>query len=129
MMVAAKWQDYANDLPADLVKGALAISGVFDLAPLLSVSFNSEMRLDEAAVRKVSPIYYYPARAVPLHTAVGELESDEFKRQSRLIGETWPHCRGDYMEVPGCHHLSVVEALADPRHALFQRALRMAEDS
>ena len=126
MMVAAKWADYASDLPPDLVKAALAISGVFDLAPLLSVSFNSEMRLDPAAVRKLSPTNYYPERAVPLHTAVGALESDEFKRQSRLIGETWPHCRGDYMEVPGCHHLSVVEALADPGSALHQRALGMA---
>ncbi len=119
MLACAKWEDYAPDLPADLVKGAFAISGVFDLMPMLQFSFNADIRLDAAMAKKVSPLTYYPARCVPLYTAVGELESDEFKRQAKAIAQAWPHCFIGHVEVPGCHHLSILEALADPNSALF----------
>ncbi|HEX2198984.1 MAG TPA: alpha/beta hydrolase [Burkholderiales bacterium] len=129
MMIAARWPEYAPDLPEDLVKGGLAVSGIFDLMPLLSVSFNAEVRLDERSARKASPLSYYPARAVPLHTAAGELESDEFKRQARLIAQAWPHCHAGHLEVPGRHHLSILEALAEPGNALFERAMQMMRAS
>ena len=68
MMLAAVWSAYSKDLPDDLVKGGLAVSGIYDLEPLLKVSFNSDMRLDAPAVRKLSPVNYRPLRAVPLYT-------------------------------------------------------------
>ena len=37
-MVATDWKAFAPDAPADLVPAAYAISGVFDLAPLVQVS-------------------------------------------------------------------------------------------
>lgn len=124
MMVATDWTQHGA--PADLVKGALAISGVFDLAPLVHVSFNSEMRLTPDTVKTMSPVHHRPPRAITMHTAVGANESAEFKRQAKLIGETWPECRGQYLEVPGTHHLSVVEALAEPGNPLFELALASA---
>jgi arylformamidase len=133
MMAAADWADYTPDgrplhLPANLVKGAYALSGVFDLEPLLQVSLNSEIRLDEESVKRTSPIHYKPRRPVPIRTAVGALESDEFKRQSKLIAQRWPHCVQGHMEVPGTNHLAMAEVLADPQSALHQsvRAMLLA---
>ena len=53
---------FASDAPADLVPAAYAISGVFDLAPLLHVSQNADLRLDDAEARRVSPLYLEGAR-------------------------------------------------------------------
>ncbi len=56
-MLAQDWTAFASDAPADLVPAAYAISGVFDLAPLVHVSQNADLRLDEAEARRVSPLY------------------------------------------------------------------------
>jgi arylformamidase len=125
MMLCAVWSAYAKDLPDDLVKGGLAVSGIYDLEPLLHVSFNSDMRLNVAAVIKLSPVRYRPLRAVPLYTSVGGAESDEFRRQNRLIAKTWDHCFRRDIAMPGFHHLGVVEQLGDGDSALCGGALRM----
>lgn len=125
MMLAAVWSAHAPGLPDDLVKGGLAVSGVYDLEPLLDVSFNSDMRLDADSARKLSPLRYRPLRAVPMYTAVGGDESDEFKRQNRLIAETWEHCFVRDVPMPGFHHLGVVEQLGNPGSALCAAALEM----
>jgi arylformamidase len=125
MMLAAQWSDYLPDLPPDLVKGGYAISGVYDLTPLLHFSFNRDIGLDAESARKVSPLSYRPARPVPLYTAVGALESDEFKRQAHELRHGWAHCHAGHVEARACHHLSILEALANRRHPLFQSVLRM----
>ena len=125
MMLAAVWPAYARDLPDDLIKGGLAVSGVYDLEPLLQVSFHSEMRLDPDSVRKLSRVNYRPLRPVPLLTAVGGEESEEFKRQNRLIAETWRHCFRRDIPMPGLHHLAAVEELADSKSALFAGAMEL----
>ena len=120
MMAATRWNEIDPALPADLVKGAYAISGVFDLMPMLHFSFNADIRLDAASAKAMSPIEHCPAWPVPVRTAAGALESDEFRRQCRTLAERWPASVKGHMDVPGCHHLSVTEALADPGNALFE---------
>jgi len=120
MMAATRWNEIDPELPADLVKGAYAISGVFDLMPMLHFSFNADIRLDAASAKAMSPIEHCPAWPVPVRTAAGALESDEFRRQCRTLAERWPASVKGHMDVPGCHHLSVAEALADPGNALFE---------
>ncbi|MFZ5462216.1 MAG: alpha/beta hydrolase [Pseudomonadota bacterium] len=126
MMLAAEWSIYAPGLPADLVRGGLAISGIYDLAPLARAPFiREDLRLDEAAAARLSPVSYMPRRNVPLYTCVGGDESDEFHRQNLLIANTWPHCFAGNIPMPGHHHLSVVEQLGNPNSELFRAALRM----
>ena len=120
MMAATRWNEIDPELPADLVKGAYAVSGVFDLMPMLHFSFNADIRLDAASAKAMSPIEHCPAWPVPVRTAAGALESDEFRRQCRTLAERWPASVKGHMDVPGCHHLSVAEALADPGNALFE---------
>ena len=91
MMMAALWPDVDPALPADLVKGGIAISGLYDLEPLVPLPFiNTDLQLDVAAARKVSPVHLPAATGAPLVTAVGALESGEFKRQTQLIRAAWP---------------------------------------
>ena len=126
MMLAARWNTYMPELPYNLVKGGLAISGIFDLEPLVRAPFvNQDLKLDRAQARRLSPASIPPATTAPLFTAVGGDESDEFKRQSALIASSWRYAFAGDIPMPGHNHLSVVEELANPHSALFVGAMAM----
>jgi len=126
MMMAALWPVFDADLPRDLFKGGLAISGLYDLRPLVEVDFlNADLRLDEAAALKVSPAFLPPATRAPVYTCVGGLESSEFKRQNALLAQRWKSAVAGDIPMPGRHHFSVVDELVNPASALFAGARRM----
>ena len=126
MMMAALWPQVDQSLPADLVKGGFAVSGLYNLEPLVPLPFiSTDLRLDVANARKVSPVHLPAATAAPLVTAVGALESDEFKRQTQLIRTAWPRNARADIEVAGANHLTVCESLADPEAPLFAAALEL----
>jgi arylformamidase len=126
MMLAARWNTYMPELPYNLVKGALVISGIYDLEPLVLAPFvNQDLKLDQALARKLSPANIPPATTAPLVTAVGGEESEEFKRQNALIARIWHRAFASDIAMPGCNHLTVLERLADPDSALFKGAMDM----
>src|ERR1700688_3901794 len=115
-MVAQDWKAFASDAPADLVPAAYAISGVFDLLPLVHVSQNQDLRLDEAEARRVSPLFWSVPAGRTLDAVVGSLESSEFLRQSKIIAEGW-RARGvaaRYEAIPGMNHFTIVDGLREP---------------
>jgi len=124
MALAALWPVYASDLPGDLVKGVLAISGVYDLEPLLHAPFlNVDLKLNRERAIHLSPVHY-PARAgARLITSVGGAETSEFHRQTALIGEHWRQHRVRDIPLPGCNHYEAIEALPDPASPLLDAAL------
>jgi arylformamidase len=126
MMMAALWDVYAPDLPRNLVKGGLAISGLYDLEPLVYAPFiNGDLKLDVRRARRLSPAYLPPATRAPLYTAVGALESSEFRRQNALIGKRWPQNFVRDVPMPGCNHLTVCDELANPASPLFDAAIEL----
>jgi arylformamidase len=126
MAMAALWPQFGSDLPADLVKAGLSISGVHDLEPLIYAPFvNGDLQLDLERARRLSPIHMPPATSAPLYTAVGGLESSEFRRQNALLGKVWSRVFVRDIPMPGCNHLTVVDDLANPASPLFEAALEM----
>ena len=126
MLVAMDWSALGS--PSGLA-GAVAISGVFDLEPLVQVSFNTDLKLDRSRARAVSPIHLRPRRSVPMLFAAGADETSEFIRQSWLLWERWPEChphgRHGPLFVPERHHFSVVSDLGDPASELVRQTLAM----
>jgi arylformamidase len=127
-MTATDWKVLASDAPADLVPAAYAISGVFDLLPLLHVSQNQDLRLDEAEARRLSPLYSRVPAGHSLDAVVGALESSEFLRQSKTIAETWRQGMAltRYEEIAGANHFTIVDALNDPNSAMTARVAALA---
>jgi arylformamidase len=126
MMLAALWPAYEPDLPGDLVKGGLAVSGIYDLEPLVPAQFlRDDLQLTARQARRLSPVRMPPATSRPLYTAVGALESGEFRRQTALIGKAWAGVLERDVPMPNCHHLNVIDELANPANPLFDAALEM----
>ena len=116
MLFATDWA--AHGVPAGAIVAGVAISGVFDLEPLVQASFNTDLRLDPAKARAASPVYLTPRVRAPLLLAAGANETGEFIRQSWLLWERWPEChpsgRKGPLFVAGRHHFSIVSDLGDP---------------
>jgi arylformamidase len=126
MLMCARFPTFDRALPKDLWKGGLAISGLYDLRPLLSVDWlNGDLRLDAQSALKLSPAFMPPATRAPVMTCVGGGESSEFLRQNALLGSRWRAAFAGDIPMPGKHHFSVMDGLADPKSALFAGARRL----
>lgn len=122
MVLATDWPaEYG--LPADLLAGAIALSGLFDLRPFPFSYLQPALQLTTAEVLALSPIDLEPQVKVPLTVAVGGAESAEFRRQSREFAERWAGqgvpCRHE--EIAGANHFTALDALFAPEGPLLGR--------
>jgi arylformamidase len=120
MMLSCLWQQYDPALPADLVRRALSISGLYDLEPLMHTPFlQSDLRLSPQQVLQASPVLLPPPAQGTLYTVAGGDESAEFLRHNTRIVEAWSKDRVPVCEaLPGRNHFSVLDALVEPGHRL-----------
>lgn len=126
MLMAALWPQFGADLPADLIKGGLSISGIYDLEPLRRADFlQVDLQLTEADVGRLSPAFMVPATRAPLLTAVGETESSEYQRQNALIRAAWPDNARENIPLPGRHHFNAMDDLMRDDSALSRALLGM----
>jgi arylformamidase len=126
LMLTAHWKLLGNDLPVDLVKGAIALSGLFDLRPVSQAPFLAkDLRLSKAEAIRLSPAFMKPATNAPLITAVGELESEAFQRQTGLIEKAWPDNFKARIPAQGANHFSICDHFATPGDKLFEISLNL----
>lgn len=120
-LLATDWPARDPVLPADLIKGALGISGVYDLRPLVPTSINRALGLDDDSARAISPLFARPHTAGPLVLAVGGLESAEFHRQTNDFAKAWAGqgVQVATMDQTRHDHLSILDDLADPHGPLI----------
>jgi arylformamidase len=126
-MVAADWKTLDATAPHDLVPAAYAISGVFDLAPLVHVTPNADLKLDDAEAKRMSPLLWKAPAGRTLDCVVGGIESSEFLRQSRDMADAWG-ARGvvtRYEEIPGANHFTVVDPLSDADSKMTRRVVEL----
>ena len=127
LMMACEWSRYAPDLPLNLVKSALAISGLFELASVRnSPMLQADLRLDDTTVLQCSPAWMTAPAHASLRSVVGALESEEFLRHNALIRQAWGAERVPVCEaLPDLHHFSMLSALVHPEHRLHHMASDM----
>ena len=126
MLLACDWRAVAADLPSDLVKAALCVSGLYALEPLRHAPFlAADLQLTRASARRLSPALF-PAPRGSLVSVVGGDESEAFLCQADLIAQAWgARCVIAGERVAGCHHMNVLHELADPRSRTHHWGLRL----
>jgi len=93
-------------LPANIIKGGICISGMYDLTPVRLSARSNYVKFDDATVAALSPIRHLDRLQAPLIVAYGTCETPEFQRQNRefaaavkavgkpvqlLVGENYNH--------------------------------------
>jgi arylformamidase len=126
-MTATNWAALDAEVPADLVPAGYAISGLFDLVPLIHTGMNADFRLTETSARMISPINWSVPRGRTLDAVVGALESNEFLRQSRAMAEAWDgHAHTHYAAIAGANHFTVLAPLTNADSGMTARVAELA---
>jgi len=127
-MFATDWKAYDASLPPQLVSSAYAISGLFELEPLIPTSINTALGLDQATARAASPLFWKPPSHGSLDAVVGEAESAEYHRQSRNVVDVWGEAglATQYGMVPAANHFTAIAPLADPASPMTLRLKELA---
>ena len=127
-MLATDWPRFDALLPQNLVVAAYAISGLFELAPLVETSINNALRLDQATARAASPLFWRAPPRGSLDAVVGEKESAEYFRQSRTIADRWGAAgvATRFGTVANANHFTAIAPLADPDSPVVLRLKELA---
>ena len=127
-MLATDWPAFDAFLPENVVFAAYAISGLFDLEPLVETSLNRALRLDRPSARAVSPLFWKPPGHGSLDAVVGGNESAEFHRQSRTMVERWGAAgvAARFGALADANHFTAIAPLADPDSAMVGRLKELA---
>ena len=125
MLLACDWRSVAPDLPADLVKAALSISGLYELEPLRHAPFLApDLKLGRESARRLSPARFAPPGGL-LVTVVGGDESEEFHRQAALIRQAWGASVIGAECVAQRNHMNVLHELVQADSPVHRWGLRL----
>jgi arylformamidase len=116
------WRE--EGLPEDFCKGALLLSGMYDLAPVPLSKRSSYVKFTDAMVKKLSSQRHLDGLHTPLILAYGTCETPEFQRQSKEFFEA-VQARGKPAELivgEAYNHFELLETLANP-YGLAGRAM------
>lgn len=106
----------------------LAISGLFDLAPIaLAPTLQNLLHLTPDEVALLSPARHAAKPGTRLVTTVGGAESSEFRRQNAEFAAAWSAVHVGDVEQPGGNHFTALDALSRPGSDLFEAAMDLLE--
>jgi len=126
MMMATDWPFLYPDLPLNLIKSGVPISGLFELEPMRYIPLNDDLNLDEKEARLNSPSFLQRLTDAPLSVAVGGAESNEFRRQSYDFFTKWGGREDgiEYLELPNLNHFTIIDQMNSPRNHLTETMVR-----
>jgi arylformamidase len=115
MLLATDWPALAANLPLDVIKSGIAVSGLFELEPMLYLPLNEDLKLEGDSARRNSPIFLEPKTDASLSIVVGGDESEEFRRQSLDFTAKWRGrgARIEYVELSGLNHFTILDRMGE----------------
>jgi arylformamidase len=114
-------------LPADIIKGGMCISGMYDLTPVRLSARSRYVEFDDATIASLSPIRHLDRLRAPLIVAYGTRETPEFQRQNREFAAAVEAAGKKVRLLVGEHynHFELPETLGHPYGLLGRAALEL----
>jgi arylformamidase len=124
-VVTTDWADYG--LPQDVIKGAILMSGMYELEPVRRSKRSTYVRFTDETVEKLSAMRRMDRILCPLIVTHGTCESPEFQRQGKDFAEALAKAGKDvrYFAVEGANHFEMMEQLHNPFGFVGRAALAM----
>ena len=120
------WQkDFS--LPADIVKGGMCMSGMYDLKPVRLSWRNSYVKFDDAMEQAMSSIRHLDKLRAPVIVTYGTFETPEFQRQGWDFAAAIKQAghKVTLIEMPNFAHLEAEESLGNPYGPNGRAAIEM----
>ena len=129
MALSTNWEK-SFGLKQEVITGACAISGIYDLTPLLYSYLQPQIQLSWADVEHLSPIRHIPDKGPALTVVSGGKESSEFSRQSEDFLSAWHEHRlkGDWLKLSDANHFDILDGFEDPGSILFKTIFDIANN-
>ena len=130
VMLTTDWDKEAG-LPADIIKGGLCCSGMFDLKPVRRSSRGEYIKFTDEMEDAFSPIRHLDNLRAPLIVAYGSYETPEFKRQSRDFAKAVADAgkRVQLIVAENYNHFEIIETLGNPHGILGRAVLEQMQQS
>ena len=121
MVLATDWSTISNDLPKDIVKTGIPISGLYQLDPIRETTIADALGLNDEESLALSPHFYQPQTEAPILVTLGGGETPEFHWQTNKFLKRWKNFKAplDYFAEPDVDHFGVVERLANSESQIF----------
>jgi arylformamidase len=84
-MLSTDWR--SRELEANPIRGALLLSGLYELRPVVLSSRRSYVHLDDDEVNALSPIRHLSRMSSPVTIVSADQDTPEFKRQSTVFAD------------------------------------------
>ena len=130
MVLVTDWEKIYK-LPKDVIKGAAAISGMYDLEAIFLSYRNTYLNLSEKDWYQNSSIFSIPTNCTtPLIIGCAENDTAEFHRQPENFLAKWRHAgnKGEFIELLDRHHFSGSMCFGDSSHPLFHKMIKMIKN-
>jgi arylformamidase len=123
MLLTEDWTRHG--LPRAPIAGAILVTGIYDLRPVLRIQVNEDVRLAPEDVMALSPQFLPLHCRVPAIVAAGAAEPPLWIEQSRRFAAKLSAKGADVrlMEVSGLHHFSITQSLSDANAPLTRAIL------
>ena len=123
MVLATDWSTISNDLPKDIVKTGVPISGLYQLDPIRETTIADALGLDDEESLALSPHFFEPKTDAPILVTLGGGETPEFHWQTDNFVNKWKGLKAslDYFAEPDVDHFGVVERLANLESQIFTK--------
>ena len=126
MLHATDWKKLAG-IPNTAIKGAVPLSGLFDIEPHRHSQLQADIRLSAREAKALSPLYLPVVSRAPVVAAVGANEPHLFHWQSLSYAAHLRQHRiqADYVATPGDNHFTITDRLGRASDPLTKRIIRM----
>src|SRR5262249_14154584 len=123
VLLTTDWPKEFN-LPRDIIKGGLCISGMFDLKPVRLSARSSYVKFTDEMEHALSPQRHLDKLTAPVIIAYATLDSPEFQRQSRDFAAAVQAASKSVqlLVAEGYNHVEAPETLGNP-YGLLGRAV------
>jgi arylformamidase len=119
--------DWERDfkLPKDVIKGAVLVSGMYDLKPVRLSARSSYVKFTDLMEEQLSAQRHLGLLNAPLVLAYGSLETPEFQRQSRDFAAAVRKVgkQAQLIVADNYNHFEIIETLANPHGLVGAAAL------
>ena len=117
------------DLPADIVKGGLCGSGMYDLKPVRLSARSRYVKFTDEIEEALSPQRHLDRLRAPMIVGYGTFETPEFQRQARDFAAALEAAGKPVRLVvgEGYNHFEMFETLANPYGVLGRAALEQMQ--
>ncbi len=103
--------------------GGVAISGIYELEPLIGSFLNDKLHLDLAMAKRSSPILNLPKRSAPLAMFVGGAELPELRRQSAdyAAARRAAGLPVELQEIASANHYTILNSLLESSGSIHDK--------